>query len=56
MRKGIDEEIERALKDGFTDKEVADGKKALLEQRRISRTSDGTLGAALASQSYLGRT
>ena len=56
VRKGIDEEIERALKDGFTDKEVADGKKALLEQRRISRTSDGTLGAALASQSYLGRT
>ncbi len=56
VRKGIDEEIERALKDGFTDKEVADGKKALLEQRRIARTSDGTLAGALATQSFLGRT
>jgi zinc protease len=56
VRKGVDEEIARALKDGFTDKEVTDGKKALLEQRRISRTSDGALGSALATQSYLGRT
>ena len=56
VRKGVAEEMARALKDGFTEAEVATAKTALLQARRISRAQDGSLGAALASQAYLGRT
>jgi len=56
VRKGIAEEMARALKDGFTEAEVATAKTALLQARRISRAQDGALTGALASQAYLGRT
>ena len=56
MRAGIAEEFARALKDGFTEAEVADAKRALLQARRISRAQDGALAGALAQQAYLGRT
>ena len=51
----IREEIARALKDGFTDAELAAGKQGLLEARRLARTDDGTLAGRLASYLYLGR-
>jgi zinc protease len=56
VRIGIAEELERAIKDGFTEAEVGHAKTALLQGRRIARTQDGTLANALASQAYLGRT
>ena len=56
VRRGIAEEIARAVKDGITDKEVADAKKAVMQQRRIARTNDSVLGSALVSQAFLGRT
>ncbi|MEO8306017.1 MAG: pitrilysin family protein [Betaproteobacteria bacterium] len=53
---GINEEMARALKDGFTEAEVASAKLALLQARRIGRAQDGALTGALATQAYLGRT
>ncbi len=50
------EEIARAIKDGFTAKELAEGKSALLSFRRLSRAQDGNLAAALAANLDLGRT
>ena len=56
VRVGIDEELARALKDGFTEAEIGHAKTALLQARRIARTQDGTLASALASQAQLART
>ena len=56
VRGGIREELVRAVRDGYTAKEVDDAKKAVMQERRIARTRDGTLAGALLSQAYLGRT
>ncbi len=56
VRVGIAEEMARALKDGFTEAEVATAKRALLQARRIGRAQDGALANALAQQAYRGRT
>jgi zinc protease len=52
----VREELERALRDGFTEAEVAAAKKGLLESRRLARTQDGALVARLAHYLYLERT
>ena len=49
-------EIERALRDGFTAQELAEGKSGLLNFRRLSRAQDGSLASGLANNLYLGRT
>ena len=46
----------RALKDGFTEAEVATAKRALLQARRIARAQDGALTGGLAAQAHLERT
>jgi zinc protease len=56
VRAGIAEEIARALKDGFTEDEVANAKRALLQARRIARAQDGALAGGLLQQAFLGRT
>jgi len=56
VRAALDEEIAKALKDGFTADEVASAKRALLEERRTSRAQDRVIAGALAQQAYLGRT
>jgi len=56
VRRAFDEELARAVDAGFAAEEVANAKRALLEERRTSRAQDGSLAAALVSQSYLGRT
>jgi len=56
VKVGISEEMVRALKDGFTEAEVATAKRALMQARRIARAQDGSLAGGLALQSYLGRT
>ncbi|HVN34188.1 MAG TPA: pitrilysin family protein [Casimicrobiaceae bacterium] len=53
---GISEEMARALKDGFTEKEVATAKVALMQARRLARTQDAGLAEGLVLQSHLGRT
>ncbi|MGE5864476.1 MAG: M16 family metallopeptidase [Rhizobacter sp.] len=50
------EELARALKEGFTPAELAAGQRGLLSFRRLSRAQDGVLASALANNLYLGRT
>jgi len=50
------EEVARALKDGFTAQEVAEGRRGLLSFRRLSRAQDSTVAAGLSNNLYLGRT
>jgi zinc protease len=49
------DEVARALKDGFTAAELAEGKSGLLNFRRLSRAQDGTLAAQWATYLDLGR-
>lgn len=50
------QELTRALKEGFTEKELAEGKRGLLSFRQLSRAQDGNLAAGLANNLDLGRT
>lgn len=50
------EELARALKDGFTVQELAEGQRGLLSFRRLSRAQDATVAGALAGNLYIGRT
>jgi zinc protease len=50
------EEVLRALKDGFTDAEVANAKSGILSTRAQTRAQDGALSSAWAGNLYLGRT
>ncbi|HVP09282.1 MAG TPA: pitrilysin family protein [Burkholderiales bacterium] len=56
VERAIREELERALRDGFSAAEVEAGKKGLLEARRVQRGQDGALAARLSNYLYLGRT
>ncbi|HEY2864628.1 MAG TPA: pitrilysin family protein [Casimicrobiaceae bacterium] len=56
LRRGVQDEVERAEREGFSAEEVAEAKRALLQQRRLARTQDATLAAALNEQSFVGRT
>ncbi len=50
------EELERMLKEGFSEKELADAKQSLLNFRRLSRAQDANLASGLAGNLKLGRT
>ena len=56
VRTGFSEEFDRAIKDGFTDAEVAAAKEGVLQERRLGRTEDGRIAGALTSQEFYGRT
>ena len=56
LRSAVQDEVERAQREGFSAEEVADAKRALLQQRRLARSQDATLAAALNEQSFVGRT
>jgi len=56
VEQAMREELGRALREGFDAKEVASGKRSLLEARRLARTRDEALNARLASYLFLGRT
>jgi zinc protease len=56
LRTALTEELARAVRDGFTDQEVADAKKALLQERALARAQDSGLARDLTRQAYLGRT
>ena len=47
--------LRQALRDGFSDKEVAEAKKGYLARRKLRRTQDTALAARLADDLYLGR-
>ncbi len=50
------EEIDRALKDGFTPDEVAEAKKGMLESRKLQRAQDNSLARTLATALFANRT
>jgi len=50
------EELDRALKDGFTADEVAEGKKAWVDQRTVSRAEDFNLAGVLLQRQRFERT
>jgi zinc protease len=50
------EEINRALKEGFTPEEVSDAKKSFLQGRQVSRAQDSELARTLSGDLFLGRT
>jgi zinc protease len=50
------EEMERALKDGFTAEEVAAAKSGWLQAQQVSRSADGQIAATLATRDYDERT
>ncbi|MBZ5582574.1 MAG: insulinase family protein [Acidobacteriia bacterium] len=52
----FNEEVAKALKDGFTPDEVEKAKKAWLEQRLVSRSEDTSLASLLVSRERWGRT
>ena len=52
----VREEIERALREGFTEEEVRDARAALLRFGQLQRAQDGALARSLATQLDLGRT
>jgi zinc protease len=52
----LKEEIARALKDGFTAQELAEGQRGLLSFRRLSRAQDTAIAAGAARNLDLGRT
>ena len=50
------EELTRFLKDGPTDTEVADAKKAFLDGQKVGRTSDAAIAGQILTNLNLGRT
>ncbi len=56
FEQAIREEIERLLKDGLTDKEVADAKAGFLQERLVNRSEDSALAAAWSEFLDLDRT
>jgi zinc protease len=48
------EEIDRAVKDGFTDQEVADAKKGYLQSRSVTLSQDNALAGTLNNYAYYG--
>ncbi|HUQ73104.1 MAG TPA: pitrilysin family protein [Burkholderiales bacterium] len=56
VEKAIREEIERAVKEGFTAAEVDAGKKGILEARRLARTQDRALASRIGTYLFVKRT
>lgn len=52
----FNEELQKALKDGFTDDEVAKAKKMWLDQQTVGRTEEGSIAGLLAARERWGRT
>ncbi len=56
LEKAIREEIERALKEGFTAIEIKEAKSGYLQARQVARSQDPQLARDLAEELYLDRT
>jgi zinc protease len=56
IRKGFSEELQLALKNGFTETELKHAKEGLLQERTLSRSEDQGVAGELVQQAYLGRT
>jgi zinc protease len=56
LETAIRQELVRALDEGFTQAELDDGRRALLQARKVARNSDAALAGRLAGYSLIGRT
>src|SRR5690606_10461850 len=56
LERVISEELKRVLEHGFTEEEVNEGKRSLLNYRRLGRTNDGALASAWLRYLDLDRT
>ncbi|HKQ47982.1 MAG TPA: pitrilysin family protein [Phycisphaerae bacterium] len=54
--KAAQEELQKFLKDGITQKELDDAKKGYAQQVKVQLSQDGALAGMLARQTYIGRT
>jgi zinc protease len=54
--KAIKEELDRLLKDGLSEAELEDAKKAYLAEQKVARGDDSQLASVLSSEMYAGRT
>ena len=55
VEQAVREELARALREGFSEQELADARRGLLEARRLARTRDEALNARLAQYLFVGR-
>lgn len=56
VKAAVQEEIEKFLKDGITQVEFDDAKKAMVQERNIRLAQDAAVSGMLSSQLFLGRT
>jgi len=56
VESALRDEVARALKDGFTQRELDEARKGLLNERRLNRAQDSILARSLNNNLYLGRT
>lgn len=56
LEKAIGEELDRVLKEGFSDKEISDGINALLNYRNLARAQDDVLASTWLDYLQRGRT
>jgi zinc protease len=54
--KAIAEELDKFVKDGITEKELTEAKKAYLQQMKVQRSSDSALSTLLSQSLWAGRT
>ncbi len=55
LKTGLSEEVDRILREGISEAELADARSGLLQEMRMGRTRDGALAALLRGQLNLGR-
>ena len=53
---GVDEEVQRLLRDGVTPQELDKAKTGYLQQLQVARSSDAMLASSIAENLYIGRT
>ena len=53
---GFREEVARAMKEGFAERDLEQAKKGLLSARTLARSQDANLASALVNNLFLGRT
>ncbi len=56
LEQAFREEIERMLKEGFTEKELEDAKSGILQSRKVNRSQDNSLASTLSYMNQIGRT
>jgi zinc protease len=56
LKASVQEELAKFVKEGMTAEELADAKKSLLEERKITRAQDGALAAGHVAHTFANRT